>query len=86
MTTSTLTRKNQTTIPRAVVKALGLVPSAQLVYEIEGDRVVLTAKTATFASLAGTFPKKPGQRAHTVEEIKEAARQGAIQRYKRSMR
>ena len=84
MTTSTLTRKNQTTIPKAVVKALGLVPSAQLVYEIDGDRVVLTAKTATFASLAGSFYKKPGQKARTLDEIKTAARSGAVQRYKRS--
>ncbi len=84
MMTSTLTRKNQTTIPKAVVHALGLTPSAQLVYEIEGDRVVLTAKSATFAGLAGTFPRKRTAEPRSLEEIKASIRQGAVQRYRRT--
>ena len=55
--TSKLTAKNQTTIPKAVVEALQVKPSSMLVYEIEPDgRVLLTAKSASFAELAGTFP------------------------------
>jgi len=65
MVISTLARRNQTTIPKAVVKALRLVPGARLVYEIDGNSVTLTAKTATFASLAGTFPRKPTKRLQT---------------------
>lgn len=39
MITSALTSKNQTTIPKVVVEALGLTPSARLIYEIgEGGR------------------------------------------------
>jgi len=84
MMTSTLTRKNQTTIPKAVVNALGLAPASQLVYEIEGDRVVLTAKSATFAGLAGTFPRKRAPKARTLEEIEKSIRRGAARRFRRS--
>ena len=37
MSQSTLTSKSQTTIPKAVIEALNLRPSDQLVYEIEVD-------------------------------------------------
>ena len=85
MTTSTLTRKNQTTIPKSVVSALGLKPSAQLVYEIrDNGEVVLTAKSATFASLVSTFPKKPRQSARTEVEMKSVIRKKAAERFLRS--
>jgi len=76
MTQSTLTSKNQTTIPKAVVEALNLRPSDQLVYEIEPNgRVLLTAKTGTFASVAASLVRKPGIRpAHTVDEMKSAVK------------
>ncbi len=41
MITSKLTTKSQTTIPQPVRVALGLTPGDEVVYEIEGDRVVL---------------------------------------------
>lgn len=53
--TSKLTRKNQTTLPRAVVDVLGIKPSDRLVYEIEENRVILRAKTGRMADLAGKF-------------------------------
>jgi bifunctional DNA-binding transcriptional regulator/antitoxin component of YhaV-PrlF toxin-antitoxin module len=85
VTTSTLTKKNQTTIPREVVKALGLAPSVQLVYEIEDGRVILTAKTATFESLAGSFPKKSKKRAGTPAEMDSAVKDGAVARFRRTV-
>jgi len=42
MITSKLTRKAQTTIPAPVRTALRLKPGDQLVYSVEGDRVILT--------------------------------------------
>jgi antitoxin PrlF len=36
-----ITAKAQTTIPRAVRKALGIKPGDEIAYEIEGDRVVI---------------------------------------------
>lgn len=42
MITSKLTSKAQTTIPQPVRNALHLMPGDELVYAIEGQRVVLT--------------------------------------------
>ena len=76
VTQSTLTSKNQTTIPKAVIEALNLRPSDQLVYEIEADgRVILSAKTGTFASVAaGLAGKPPSRPARSVDEIKAAVK------------
>ncbi len=86
MTQSTLTSKNQTTIPKAVVEALNLRPSDQLVYEIEADgRVILSAKTGTFASVAASLARKPPSRpARSVDEIKEAVKAMARRRLARA--
>jgi antitoxin PrlF len=46
MITSKLTSKAQTTIPQPVRTALGLREGDEVVYEIEGDRVVLTKAMA----------------------------------------
>lgn len=42
MITSKLTAKAQTTIPQPVRSALGLRAGDEVIYQIEGDRVVLT--------------------------------------------
>jgi bifunctional DNA-binding transcriptional regulator/antitoxin component of YhaV-PrlF toxin-antitoxin module len=82
--TSTLTSKNQTTIPKAVVAALHARPSATLCFEVEPDgRILLSAKTATFAELAPTFPKRRRKTPATLEEMQQAIRDGASQGYKR---
>ncbi|MCW1884511.1 hypothetical protein OKA04_07190 [Luteolibacter flavescens] len=61
MTFSILRSRNQTTIPQAVIEALGLRPDVRLVYEIEPDgRVLLSAKTGTFASVAADLGRKMG--------------------------
>ena len=84
MNQSTLTAKNQTTIPKAVIEALNLRPSDQLVYEIEPDgRVVLSAKTGTFASVAASLSRKPGP-ARSVAEMNAAVKAVAVKRFKRS--
>lgn len=63
--TSTLTSKNQTTIPKAVIDALGMKPGDKLVYENENGRFILRAKTGRLADLAGAFahfgkrPRRP---------------------------
>lgn len=86
MTQSTLTSKNQTTIPKAVVEALNLRPSDQLVYEIEADgRILLSAKTGTFASIATSLPRKPKSGpVRSVEEMKSAVKDMARNRLSRS--
>ncbi|MGF1550692.1 MAG: type II toxin-antitoxin system PrlF family antitoxin [Sphingomonadaceae bacterium] len=42
MIQSRITSKAQTTIPQAVRKALGLAVGDELIWEIEGDRVVVS--------------------------------------------
>ncbi len=85
MTTSTLTRKNQTTIPRAVVKALGLSLSTQLVYDIEENgTVILSARNGTFDSVAKTLPKSARRRVRSLAEIEAAVSAGAAARFRRS--
>ena len=88
MTHSTLTSKNQTTIPKAVVEALKLRPSDQLVYEIEEDgRVTLTAKTGTFASVSASLPRrKNAGPARSVEEMQSAVKSMAGKRLTRGKR
>lgn len=86
MPQSTLTSKNQTTIPKAVIAALNLRPSDQLVYEIEADgRILLSAKTSTFASVAASLPRKTATGpARTVDEMKSAVKAMARQRMSRA--
>jgi antitoxin PrlF len=65
LATSTLTSKNQTTLPKAVVAALGVKPADKLLYEIEGGTIILRARTGRLLDLVGKFahvgfrPKKP---------------------------
>ena len=83
--TSKLTAKNQTTIPKAVVEALQIKPSSLLLYEIEPDgRVVLSAKSATFEELVGTFPAKRPRKPVSDEQIQAATRSGASRRFRRA--
>ncbi len=83
--TSTLTSKNQTTIPKAVVAALHAQPSATLCFEMEPDgRVILTAKAASFAQLADSFPKKGRAKPATLDEMAAAIRAGAARASKRT--
>ena len=86
MPQSTLTSKNQTTIPKAVIEALNLRPSDQLVYDIEEDgRILLSAKTGTFASVAASLPRKPkANPARSVEEMKSAVKDMARKRMSRT--
>lgn len=85
--TSTLTSKNQTTIPKAVVAAMGIKPSAVLCYELVSDGSVrLTAKASTFAGLAGTFPLRKTTRSVTPEDMRAAVRAAAARKFTRATR
>ena len=80
--TSTLTSKNQTTIPKAIVDALGAKPSVVLCHEVEPDGSVrLTAKSATFAGLASSFPPRKSTKTATLDEINAAVRATAVRKF-----
>jgi len=82
---STLTSKNQTTLPKAVVALLKAKPSSILAYEVlENGTVLLTAKSATFKEIADSFPKKKPAKPIKVEDMKKAAASGAARRFKRA--
>ena len=50
-----ITAKAQTTIPRAVRLALGLKPGDDVVWEIEGDQVVMSRAHKTVDLFVGNF-------------------------------
>ena len=55
MIESRITSKAQTTIPRAVRSALGLGEGDQLVWLVEGSRVVLSRALASSEALENSF-------------------------------
>ena len=82
---STLTSKNQTTLPKAVVATLGAKPSSILAYEVlKNGAVLLTAKSATFKEIASSFPKKKPAKPVKVEDMKRAVADGAARRFKKA--
>ncbi len=84
---STLTSKNQTTIPQAVVKALAIKPTDKLVFEIENGEVRLMAKTETFATLLKKLPqRKKSASSVTIEKINEVIAGRATSRFKAAQR
>ncbi len=84
---STLTSKNQTTLPKAVVALLGAKPSTLLTYEtLEDGGVRLTAKSATFADHLASLPVKKPKRPVTVEMMKQSARKAAAKSHLKSAR
>jgi len=83
---STLTSKNQTTLPKAIATLLGAKPSSILAYEVlENGKVLLTAKSATFKEIADAFPKKKPAKHVSIEDMKNAVLQGAAKRFKKSV-
>ena len=50
-----ITAKAQTTIPRAVRLALGLKPGDAVVWEIEGDQVVMSRALKSVDAFVGNF-------------------------------
>lgn len=73
MSTSTLTSKGQTTIPRDIRKRLNLHPGDRLEFVIDEDGRVLVLPASIDASeLAGML--KPPARQVTVEDMNRAIR------------
>jgi antitoxin PrlF len=85
---STLTAKNQTTVPKAIVEALGLKPSAKLVFELTDDgKLLVHVKQGRLADLAGFLSKRPRKRKGPVslEEMDRGIREAAGEAYLRSL-
>jgi len=73
MSTSTLTSKGQTTIPKDIRKRLNLHPGDRLEFVIDEDgRVLVLPASIDVAELAGVL--KPPARPVTVEDMNRAIR------------
>jgi len=72
---SKITKKHQTTVPKAVLEALHASSGNQLVYIIEEGTVTLQARTGRMIDLAGKFSQfgRRPKRAHTLEELEATA-------------
>ncbi|MDB6075877.1 MAG: prlF antitoxin for toxin YhaV toxin [Verrucomicrobiaceae bacterium] len=82
---STLTSKNQTTLPKAVVTLLGAKPASILAYEVlEDGAVLLTAKSNSFKDIADNFPKKKPAKPVTVADMEKAVMEGAARRLRKA--
>lgn len=79
MTSSTLTQKGQTTIPKQIRKYLGLSPKDKIVYQIDPKthQVILNAISGNILGLRGIAPHTKGpidfkkQRTKTKQFISE---------------
>ncbi len=76
MSTSTLTSKGQTTVPKAVRLHLGLKPGDKIRFLVEDDgRVVVLPATLHLRDLRGSLPKPP--KPVSVEQMNAAIRKRA---------
>jgi len=71
---SKVTTKNQTTIPKSVIDALGLKPADQIFYEIEEGKVILHSKTKRLVDLKDEFRQFGRKRRYpvSIEQMHEA--------------
>jgi len=81
MTTSTLSRNGQTTIPAKVRQFLHLEPNHKILYRIEGDRVMLEPARTSTDSLYGRL--KSATPAPTAAQLKGARHAYAAKKYAR---
>lgn len=77
--TSTLTRKGQTTIPKAIREHFHLQPGDRIEFVIEEDgRVTLVPATLDVADLKGALPRP--KTPVTLEDMERAVSEGALRR------
>jgi bifunctional DNA-binding transcriptional regulator/antitoxin component of YhaV-PrlF toxin-antitoxin module len=69
MAKSTITVKNQTTVPKEVREKLAVGPSDVLQWEVVGDRVMVSAATPAFLGRRGRIKVGPGD---TVDDVRKA--------------
>lgn len=75
MTKSTITVKNQTTVPREVRMKLAVGPSDILQWEVIGNRVLVSAARPAFLDREGRVRVGPGD---PVEDVRKARKSMGI--------
>lgn len=71
MPTSTMTSKNQTTVPREIRDELRLEPGALLHWEVRGGEIRVTAERPSFFDLRGSIHVGRGS---VIEDLRKARR------------
>jgi AbrB family looped-hinge helix DNA binding protein len=71
MTKSTITVKNQTTVPKEVREKLGVGPGDILKWEVLGDRVQVVAAEPAFLLREGRIKVGPGDPAEDVRKARK---------------
>ncbi len=71
MTKSTITVKNQITVPREIRQKLAVGPSDVLQWEVIGDRVLVSVARPAFLSREGRIKVGPGDPAEDVRKARK---------------
>ena len=77
MTKSTITVKNQTTVPREIREKLAVGPSDVLQWEVVGDHVLVRAASPAFLGREGRIKVGSGD---PVEDVRKARKLMGLQR------
>ena len=88
MSASTLTSKGQVTIPKEVRERLGLKEGDRLVFRFDDQGTLLVRPEARspLGRLPGLLHHLAGERPVTVEEMNEAVKRRAAERFKEAVR
>jgi antitoxin PrlF len=88
MATSTLTSKGQVTIPKDIRERLGLKEGDRLVFRFDerGNLLLRPEAQGPLGRLPGLLHHLAKDRPVTIEEMKEAVKQHAVERFKRSVK
>lgn len=82
---SRVTSQNQTSVPAAVRKELGIQPGTTLEWQVRGGKAtVRRVRSVTFEDIHRVlFPEGP-PKPHTIEEMDEGIAEAIRERYERS--
>jgi AbrB family looped-hinge helix DNA binding protein len=83
---STVTSKGQTTIPKDVRDALGLVDGTRIEWIVTDGNLTIRPRTLRAVDLAGFLGKPPNGRHLTIEEMNNAIGEAVVARFERSRR
>lgn len=87
MATSTLTSKGQVTVPKEVRERLGVKEGDRLIFRFTetGQLVVEPQKDDPLSGIAGLLHHLAKDKPVSVEEMKRAARDHAVKRFRRTL-
>jgi antitoxin PrlF len=77
MTHSTITSKGQTTLPAPIRRALHLKAGDRILYEIQGDSVVIRPQPGAMA-VFGSLKPPAGKAGISLEEAREKSREAWV--------